>query len=118
MAGSTDWTAGMPKARVLPEPVRDWPMRSRPASRIGRLPAWIGVGVVMLTRRSAALVVARRSRSANDEIADVRTGAWVEGTKKLLSTRAEKRHDGERCQITGSRLEADHAAQSSPCCTL
>jgi len=69
-------------------------------------------------RTPAAWVVACRSRSANDVIAEERTGELVEGTKKLLSTRAEKRHDGERCQITGSRLEADHAAQPSPCCTL
>src|SRR5829696_2331229 len=45
-SGSTSWTIGMPKASVLPVPVRAWPMRSTPAS---------AVNVVGVAPRSAKL---------------------------------------------------------------
>ena len=48
-------TSGMPKARVLPEPVGDCATTSRPASASRRTRSWIGKGSVMprATRASA-----------------------------------------------------------------
>src|SRR5918992_819905 len=51
-SGSTSWTIGMPKARVLPVPVRAWPMRSTPARARGRQRVWMGKGCSIPTRAS------------------------------------------------------------------
>ena len=51
--GSMRSSSGRPKAMVLPEPVRDWPMTSRPASSGGMARAWMSVGVSIPTRASA-----------------------------------------------------------------
>ena len=47
-------SSGMPKPRVLPVPVRAWPMRSAPRSAIGSAYSWMAKGVVMPTSASAA----------------------------------------------------------------
>ena len=39
--------AGMPDARVLPVPVRDRPMRSRPANTVTKASAWTGMKLVI-----------------------------------------------------------------------
>ena len=46
----------MPKARVLPVPVRAWPMRSVPIRATGRVISWIANGVVMPARSSASQI--------------------------------------------------------------
>ena len=46
----------MPKARVLPVPVRAWPIMSVPVSAIGMAIDWIGNGEVMPTWRSASTI--------------------------------------------------------------
>ena len=44
----------MPKASVLPVPVRAWPMTSCSSSAIGRVSAWIGKALVMPAAARAA----------------------------------------------------------------
>jgi hypothetical protein len=53
----------MPKASVLPVPVRAWPMTSVPVSAIGRVSSWIGKASVMPTS-SRASVMARMTPSS------------------------------------------------------
>src|SRR5829696_1020486 len=62
-SGSTSWTIGMPKASVLPVPVRAWPMRSTPASASGRQSVWMGKGCSIPTRASEVNVVGVAPRS-------------------------------------------------------
>ena len=46
----------MPKASVLPVPVRAWPIRSVPSRATERVISWIGKGVVMPTRSRASAI--------------------------------------------------------------
>jgi hypothetical protein len=64
---------------VLPEPVRDWPMTSRPAIKGGMARVWISVGVSMFMRASAATVRGPAPSCANgwDVSALVAAGAGV-----------------------------------------
>src|SRR5688572_20014589 len=93
-------------------------MTSRPASRIGRVCAWILVGTEIFIRSNASWMVVSRLSSANDVIVAGDERIVFEGTKKLLIRVQNNAKSAKQCQITGNRLEADHAAQSSPCCTL
>ncbi len=61
---SMPWTIGTPKARVLPVPVRAWPIRSTPASASGRQSVWIGKGCSMPILASEVSVVGATPRSA------------------------------------------------------
>jgi hypothetical protein len=47
---------GMPKARVLPVPVRAWPIRSVPMRATERVISWIGKGSTMLTLSRASAI--------------------------------------------------------------
>ena len=47
---------GMPKASVLPVPVRAWPIRSVPIRATERVISWMGNGVVMPARSSASQI--------------------------------------------------------------
>ena len=49
-------SSGTPNARVLPVPVRAWPMRSAPVRAIGMVSAWIGNAVSMPRDVRAATV--------------------------------------------------------------
>ena len=55
----------MPKARVLPVPVRAWPIMSVPESAMGMAMAWIGKGWTMPTCSSAWTIGPSTPRSAN-----------------------------------------------------
>jgi hypothetical protein len=44
----------MPKASVLPVPVRAWPITSWPSKAIGRVSSWIGKARVIDSASSAA----------------------------------------------------------------
>ena len=57
---------GTAKAIVLPLPVRARPRTSRPASASGRVADWIGNGVVIPVRASAAAIGAGTPNAAND----------------------------------------------------
>ena len=74
-SGSTSWTIGMPKASVLPVPVRAWPMRSTPASASGRHRVWMGKGCSIPTRANEVNVVGMAPRSA--KLCSVGGGATV-----------------------------------------
>ena len=56
-------SSGTPKPRVLPVPVRAWPMRSWPASAIGRVSSWIANGWMMPTSARAATISGCTSKS-------------------------------------------------------
>src|SRR5262245_21174687 len=58
-------STGIANARVLPVPVRAWPIRSVPISAMGRVISWIGNGVVMPTDSSASAISGRTPRSVN-----------------------------------------------------
>ena len=47
---------GMPKASVLPVPVRAWPIRSVPSRATERVISWMAKGVVMPPRSSASQI--------------------------------------------------------------
>ncbi len=66
--GSMRSTSGMPKARVLPEPVGDWTSRSWPASASRMTICWTGKGWVMSRAASAPTTGLEMPRSANDMI--------------------------------------------------
>ena len=55
----------MPKPSVLPVPVLAWPIRSWPASAIGRVIAWIANGLVIPTPASASTISGWTPKSAN-----------------------------------------------------
>ena len=63
---STPTTSGMPKARVLPEPVGARPDTSRPSRTSGRVRAWMGKGSLMPRAAREAAMDAGTPRSAND----------------------------------------------------
>ena len=65
-SGSIRSTMGMPKARVLPEPVGDWTSRSWPASASLTTIRWTGKGWVMPRCESAFTTWFEMPRSAND----------------------------------------------------
>ena len=56
----------MPNARVLPVPVRAWPIMSVPVSAIGMAMAWIGNGLVMPTCSRASTIELSTPSSLND----------------------------------------------------
>src|ERR1700737_3700203 len=58
-------TRGIPKARVLPEPVGARPQRSRPARPTGMVAVWMGKGTVMPRRVSRSAMSAGTPRSVN-----------------------------------------------------
>ncbi len=56
---------GMPKASVLPVPVRAWPMMSWPFMASGSVSAWIGNVVCMPAASSALQMTSSTPRSRN-----------------------------------------------------
>ncbi len=64
-------SSGTPKAKVLPMPVRAWPMRSSPASASGRVSSWIANGVLD----------ALFGECADDFVADAKAGKCEYGGK-------------------------------------
>ena len=62
---------GMPKANVLPVPVRAWPMTSCPSSAIGKVSAWIGNAFVMPAARNAAQIGSATPKSSKAVAATV-----------------------------------------------
>src|SRR3954471_17656907 len=64
-AGRTRCSSGTPKPRVLPVPVRAWPIRSCPASASGRVSSWIAKVRVMPASASAATTSGWTSKSLN-----------------------------------------------------
>jgi hypothetical protein len=78
---------GKPKAAVLPLPVFDSPMRSRPARRGGIERAWIGVGWVKPISPRTACEAGERPRSEKRisvEIAGVSLGDIKRGFTMLF----------------------------------
>src|SRR5918994_458286 len=67
-------SSGTPKPRVLPVPVRAWPIRSVPASAIGRVISWIAKVRAMPTSASARTMGSPTARSAKRGLSS-RTGA-------------------------------------------
>src|SRR4051794_26189059 len=65
VAGRTRCSSGTPKPRVLPVPVRAWPIRSCPASASGRVSSWIAKVRVMPASASAATTSGWTSKSLN-----------------------------------------------------
>src|SRR5918997_305859 len=63
--GTTRWSSGTPKPRVLPVPVRAWPMRSLPASARGSVSSWMAKVRVMPTSASAETTSGWTSKSLN-----------------------------------------------------
>ena len=61
---SSRLSSGTPKPSVLPVPVRAWPIRSWPASAIGRVISWIAKVLTMPTSASASTISGRTSKSA------------------------------------------------------
>src|SRR4051812_34039751 len=59
------WRMGMPKAAVLPVPVRAWPSRSTPARARGISRSWISEGVVNFASARARRMEGRTPRAAN-----------------------------------------------------
>ena len=71
---SSRLSSGTPKPSVLPVPVRAWPIRSLPASAIGRVSSWIAKVRTMPTSASAATISGLMSKSLNAGLS-ARTGA-------------------------------------------
>ncbi len=61
-------SSGTPKARVLPMPVRAWPIRSSPASASGSVSSWIANGCSLPCSASARTISSRTPSSANVRI--------------------------------------------------
>ena len=72
--GTTRCSIGTPKPRVLPVPVRAWPMRSWPASASGRVSSWMANVRVIPTSASAATMSGCTSKSLNSGLSGA-TGA-------------------------------------------
>ncbi len=72
--GTTRCSIGTPKPRVLPVPVRAWPMRSWPASASGRVSSWMAKVRVIPTSASAATMSGCTSKSLNSGLSGA-TGA-------------------------------------------
>src|SRR3954447_22978211 len=72
--GTTRCSIGTPKPRVLPVPVRAWPMRSLPASASGRVSSWMAKVRVIPTSASAATMSGCTSKSLNSGLSPA-TGA-------------------------------------------
>ena len=66
--------SGMPKARVLPEPVGARPQTSRPARRSGSVAAWMGKGSVAPRRVRTSTTSSGTPSSANE--GDMGTPGW------------------------------------------
>ena len=58
-------SSGTPKAKVLPMPVRAWPIRSSPASASGRVSSWMAKGCSMPSSASARTISSRTPSWAN-----------------------------------------------------
>ncbi len=58
-------STGMPKASVLPVPVRAWPIRSVPSRATERVISWMAKGVVMPARSSASQMSGSTPSSRN-----------------------------------------------------
>jgi hypothetical protein len=70
-SGPVFWSIGMPKASVLPVPVRAWPMMSAPDSASGRVSSWMGKGLVMPASASASHRAGSSPKSAKEVVAAV-----------------------------------------------
>src|SRR6266508_3488898 len=57
--------SGTPKAKVLPVPVRAWPITSVPVTASGMASAWIGNGWVTPTASKASAIAGETPRSRN-----------------------------------------------------
>ena len=75
---STRATSGMPKARVLPEPVGARPQTSRPARASGSVAAWMGKGSVMPRPARRSTSSAGTPRSAKE--GGTKSSAAVKGS--------------------------------------
>ncbi len=82
---------GTPKPRVLPVPVRAWPMRSWPASAIGRVSSWIANGAGDADVGQGL----RRSRASTPRVGEQRA-------VRLDRARRGERRGSTRC--SGRRL--------------
>ncbi len=78
-------SSGMPKPRVLPVPVRAWPIRSLPASAIGRVISWIANVRVMPTSVSARTIGALTPRSANSGLSSLTGARPASGSNSSVS---------------------------------
>ena len=82
--GTTRCSIGTPKPRVLPVPVRAWPMRSWPASASGSVSSWMANVRVIPASASAATMSGCTSKSLNSGLS-----AGDGGAAQLLDLRLE-----------------------------
>src|ERR1041385_1351008 len=95
-------TSGMPKAAVLPVPVRAWASRSRPARKCGMACAWMGEGVSYPIAEMASRVPGLSLSSLNDCM----DGSWGWAPLPAWLVVAGPRHKGAPALAGGRRRRA------------
>src|SRR5262245_13573935 len=105
-------STGIANARVLPVPVRAWPIRSVPISAMGRVISWIGNGVVMPTDSSASAISGRTPRSVNvDRTISIHAKVW--STQSIDRCRRVRRYAACMSESTTSDQSEIPPSQAS-----
>src|SRR5689334_16525476 len=107
----------MPKPRVLPVPVRAWPIRSVPSRATGSVISWIGNGSTMLTRSSASQISGSTpsSRKVVRLIASHMLVRTVAGRQRSRRPRQKRRGDTVQAPRTSVPMWARHRRIAHQC---